>query len=99
VVQRPLILCVDDEQNVLDVLCRVFDRIGTVLTAHSGPEALEILKSRPVDLLLTDQKMPEMTGIELVREARKLGIHVTTILLTAYTNPNDLIAEIGRAHV
>ncbi|MFZ5439209.1 MAG: response regulator, partial [Myxococcota bacterium] len=98
-VPRPLILCVDDEQNVLDVLSRVFERMATVLTARSGAEALEILKARPVDLLLTDQKMPEMTGIELAREARRLGINVTTILLTAYTNPADLIAAINDGQV
>jgi signal transduction histidine kinase/DNA-binding response OmpR family regulator len=77
----------------------MFDRLGTVLTAKSGPEALEILKSRPIDLLITDQKMPDMTGIELVRAARKLGIGVTTILLTAYTNPSDLIAAINEGQV
>ncbi len=98
-VAKPLILCVDDEPNVLDVLCRMFDRLGTVLTARSGPEALEILKSRQVDLLITDQKMPDMTGIELVRAARKLGLGVTTILLTAYTNPTDLIAAINEGQV
>jgi PAS domain S-box-containing protein len=96
---KPTILCVDDEQNVLDVLSRMFDRLGVVLTAKSAPQALEILRARPVDLLITDQKMPEMTGIELVRAARQEGIMVTTILLTAYTNPNDLIAAINDGQV
>ncbi len=96
---KPIILCVDDEQNVLDVLCRMFDRMATVLTAKSGPEALDILRSRPVDLMITDQKMPDMTGIELVRAARKEGMGITTILLTAYTNPNDLIAAINDGQV
>jgi DNA-binding response OmpR family regulator/signal transduction histidine kinase len=96
---KPTILCVDDEQNVLDVLCRMFDRMAIVVTANSGPEALKVLQSRPIDLLITDQKMPEMTGIELVREARREGIAVTTILLTAYTNPNDLIAAINDGQV
>ena len=96
---KPTILCVDDEPNVLDVLSRMFDRLAIVLTAKSGPEALEILRSRPVDLLITDQKMPDMTGIELVREARKEGLGVTTILLTAYTNPNDLISAINEGQV
>ncbi|MFT3707543.1 MAG: response regulator [Archangium sp.] len=96
---KPLILCVDDEQNVLDVLKRMFERLGSVLTAGSGPEALEILRSQPVDLLITDQRMPDMTGIELVRNARKEGIGVTTILLTAYTNPRDLISAINEGQV
>ena len=96
---KPTILCVDDEPNVLDVLCRMFDRLAIVIPARSGPEALTILRSRPIDLLITDQKMPEMTGIELVREARREGIGVTTILLTAYTNPNDLISAINDGQV
>ncbi|MEW6434506.1 MAG: response regulator [Myxococcota bacterium] len=96
---RPTLLCVDDEQNVLDVLARTFSRLATVLTARSGAEALEILRRQPIDLLLTDQKMPEMTGIELVRRARAEGFEVTTILLTAYTNPSDLIAAINEGQV
>ncbi len=95
----PTILCVDDEQNVLDVLSRMFERTATVLTARSGPEALEVLRSRTVDLLITDQRMPEMTGIELVAAARAAGLDVTTILLTAYTDPNDLIAAINEGRV
>jgi CheY-like chemotaxis protein len=74
-------------------------RLGTVVLASSGLEALEIIKSRPVDLLITDQRMPEMTGIELVRAARREGSGVTTILLTAYTNPADLIAAINDGQV
>ncbi|MFO0596948.1 MAG: response regulator [Myxococcaceae bacterium] len=96
---KPVILCVDDEQNVLDVLKRMFERLGTVLTCSNGPAALEVLRSRPVDLLITDQRMPEMTGIELVGAARKEGIDVTTILLTAYTNPRDLISAINDGQV
>jgi PAS domain S-box-containing protein len=96
---KPTILCVDDEPNVLDVLCRMFDRLANVLQARSGAEALAVLRSTPVDLLITDQKMPEMTGIELVRAARLEGFGVTTILLTAYTNPNDLIAAINDGQV
>ncbi len=96
---KPVILCVDDEQNVRDVLRRMLARLGTVVLASSGLEALEIIKSRPVDLLITDQRMPEMTGIELVRAARREGSGVTTILLTAYTNPADLIAAINDGQV
>ncbi len=77
----------------------MFDKRFDVICAHSGPEALEILKRQPVDLLLTDQKMPEMTGIQLSRAARELGIDVTTILLTAYTDPGEIIAAINEGQV
>jgi DNA-binding response OmpR family regulator/signal transduction histidine kinase len=92
-------LCVDDEQNVLDVLARTFGRLGEVITAHSGPEALQILRTRSVDVLITDQKMPQMTGIELARQARGEGFDGVTILLTAFTNPSDLIAAINQGQV
>ena len=77
----------------------MFERITVVVTARSGPDALKVLRSRPVDLLITDQKMPDMTGIELVAAARAEGLDVTTILLTAYTNPVDLIAAINEGRV
>jgi DNA-binding response OmpR family regulator/signal transduction histidine kinase len=92
-------LFVDDEANVLEVLTRMFEKRFDVVCAHSGLEALEILKSRSIDLLLTDQKMPEMTGIQLARAARELGIDVTTILLTAYTDPGEIISAINEGQV
>ncbi|MFT3835430.1 MAG: response regulator [Myxococcaceae bacterium] len=92
-------LCVDDESNVLDLLSRTFEKRFEVLKASTGLEALEILKTRSVDLLITDQRMPEMTGIELIKAAREAGIDITAILLTAYTNPEDIIAAINEGQV
>ncbi len=96
---RPLILFVDDEPDVVDILARTFERRYEVLTATSGTEALELLKERPVDLLVTDQKMPDLSGIELVARAREAGADVTAILLTGYTDPQDLIEAINRGQV
>ncbi len=96
---RPTILCVDDEPNVLEVLKRLLERSCQVVTANSGAEALEVLRTRRIDLLLTDQKMPGMTGIELIRKTRSEGREVLAILLTAYTNPADLIAAINEGQV
>ena len=92
---RYTLLFVDDEADVVELLGQLFARRYDVLTASSGQEALEILRTRPVDLLITDQKMPEMTGLELVQRARSEGIGVTSILLTGYTDPADLIAAIN----
>jgi CheY-like chemotaxis protein len=96
---RHTLLLVDDEADVLDILVRMFQRQYHVLTATSGPEALSILRTQTVDVLVTDQRMPEMTGIELVTAAREEGIDVTALLLTGYTDPEDIIAAINRGQV
>ncbi|HZN95831.1 MAG TPA: response regulator, partial [Myxococcales bacterium] len=97
--QRATVLCVDDEPSVLEVLKKMLERRYTVHTAASGAEALPILRERKIDVLITDQKMPSMTGIELVTAARAEGIDITTILLTGYTEPEDLIAAINQGQV
>ncbi|HLL53260.1 MAG TPA: response regulator, partial [Myxococcaceae bacterium] len=91
---RYSLLVVDDEQPVLDVLVRSFSGRFNVLSATSGPEALEIMRKQRPDVLLTDQRMPEMTGLELVRAARAEGIDTTAILLTGYAAPDELVAAI-----
>jgi response regulator RpfG family c-di-GMP phosphodiesterase len=96
---RPTLLFVDDEPDVLEILAKTFERRFEVVTRSSGKEALEVLQQRPIDLLITDQRMPEMTGIELVSHARALGIDVTAILLTGYTDPEDIIAAINKGQV
>jgi signal transduction histidine kinase/GGDEF domain-containing protein len=96
-----VILFVDDEPEVLLILRRSFppeDGYET-LTAPGGAEALEILKSRQVDLLVTDQRMPGMSGIQLVEEARRLDPDICAILLTAYTDPRDIVDAINKGQV
>jgi DNA-binding response OmpR family regulator/signal transduction histidine kinase len=96
-----VILFVDDEPEVLAILKRSFtERDGYLtLTASGGEEALQILRARPVDLLVTDQRMPGMTGIELAAAARQVQLGLTVILLTAYTDPRDLIDAINKGEV
>ncbi|MCE9673476.1 response regulator [Myxococcus stipitatus] len=96
---RHTLLFVDDEADVLDILTRMFQRRYRVLTALSGHAALEILRREQVDVLVTDQRMPEMTGIELAATARAEGFDVTTLLLTGFTDPDDLIAAINQGQV
>ena len=51
-------------------MCRTFQPMYEVHSASSGEEALEVLAEQPIDLLITDQKMPGMTGLDLIAEAR-----------------------------
>ncbi len=95
------ILFVDDEPEVLSLLRRTFteDDGYLTLTASGGEEALAILAARPVDLLITDQRMPGMTGIGLAVRARRLQPDLTVILLTAYTDPRELLDAINQGEV
>jgi|OpeIllAssembly_1097287.scaffolds.fasta_scaffold02219_2 two-component system, NtrC family, response regulator len=79
------ILIVDDEKNYLLVLSAVLEEEGfEVLTAVSGLEALEILKSSDVDLVLTDMKMPGMDGIALLEQVKTRDPELPVIMMTAH---------------
>jgi thioredoxin reductase (NADPH) len=101
---KPVILCVDDDPDVLGAIERdVRHRYGNdyrILKARSGREALEAtrqLKERgtPVALFLVDERMPEMTGTELLREVLKLYPDARRVLLTAYSDTQAAIAGIN----
>jgi diguanylate cyclase (GGDEF)-like protein len=96
-----VILFVDDEAEVLALLRKTFPhQEGYVtLTAGSGEEALAILDKFEVDLLVTDQRMPGMSGTDLVARARQRWPDLTAILLTAYTDPKDIVEAINRGQV
>jgi CheY-like chemotaxis protein len=79
------ILVVDDSPSMATTLVDILNIKGfEVYAAQSGAEALEILREHAVDILLTDVKMPDMNGVELYREARKIYPNLTTFLMTAY---------------
>ncbi len=79
------ILIVDDEKNYPLILGAVLEEEGfEVLSANSGHEALEILESSDVDLVLTDMKMPSMDGIELLENVKVLDPDLPVIMMTAY---------------
>jgi DNA-binding response OmpR family regulator/signal transduction histidine kinase len=96
-----VILFVDDELEVLELLRRTFppEEGYEPLTAPGAGKALEILSRRRVDLLVTDQRMPGRTGIELIQEARKLQPDLCALLLTAYTDPKEIVAAINKGEV
>ena len=70
-VKRYPILVVDDEQDNLDAFRFNFRKTFDILTASGGAEALQILEGKEVAVVVTDQRMPKMTGVELLREVRE----------------------------
>jgi PAS domain S-box-containing protein len=83
---RPLVvLAVDDDSLVLLNIVAMLEDLGhTVLEAHSGREALDILHATPVDLVVTDQAMPRMSGLQLVRTVADKWPHLPAILVSGY---------------
>ena len=81
--RKAVILCVDDEENALMLRKRVLQRAGyEVLTALSGKEALDILESHTIDLVLTDHLMPGTTGTELARQIKSQHSETRVVLLS-----------------
>lgn len=105
---RAAILAVDDDPVVLNAVERdlrqKYGREHRILKANSGAEALEILRELlergdPVALLVADQRMPSMTGVEFLEEAAELLPDVRKVLLTAYADTDAAIYAINRAGV
>jgi two-component system response regulator HupR/HoxA len=97
---RNVLLLVDDELANLQKLQRTFVDQYEVHSAQSGEKALEILRKTAIDAIITDQRMPNMTGIELLEISQNISPNLARIILTGFTEVNDLIAAIntGKVH-
>src|SRR5689334_7757794 len=89
-----LVLLVDDEPINLMMLKKVLRAKFNVKTAGTGQEALAILKGEAISLLITDQRMPGMSGTDLMRESRLLNPDLFCILMTAENDMDTLINAI-----
>ncbi|MBK7535557.1 MAG: sigma-54-dependent Fis family transcriptional regulator [Myxococcales bacterium] len=97
--KRYPILIVDDEQDNLDAFRFNFRKTFDILTATNGPEALAVLAERDVAVVVTDQRMPKMTGIELLREIRQRHPETVGIILTAFTDVDVLVEAINLGQI
>ena len=89
------ILVVDDEPMNIRLLERIFSRQYQVLSAVSGEEALALLKQHDVALIISDQKMPEMSGIEFLKHAAALRPRVIRIIISGYSDVSVLTEAIN----
>jgi DNA-binding NtrC family response regulator len=87
------VLCVDDEKVIIDSIRDYLIPEYVCLTYDNPTEALEYLRERTVDILITDQRMPGISGLDLLKEARKAGAYESGILLTAYAD-KDLLKSV-----
>ena len=96
---QPTILIVDDEPRVLDALEAVLAAEFRVLRAGNGPAALELLRTEDVAVVLTDYKMPGMTGVEMLRECQAIAPDAVRLVLTAYTDIDSLMDAVNTGHI
>ena len=94
------LLIVDDEDNVLNALRRVLRGEGyRVLLAHSGDEALELLGTNDIGVILSDQRMPGMTGTELLQRVRKMYPDIVRIILSGYSEASTITDAINKGAI
>ena len=93
------LLIVDDDENALHSLSRSLRNSFAVLTARSGSEALELLGREKVAVILTDQQIPDMTGLDLLQEAQKICPETPGVLLSRHSNLASLAATLNLDNV
>ena len=94
------ILLVDDEENILSSLKRLLRRDGyRILTADGGAEGLELLAENTVDVILSDQRMPNMTGVEFLRQVKGLYPDTVRMVLSGYTELQSITDAINEGAI
>ncbi len=97
--ERTLLL-VDDEENITSALVRLLRRDGyTILKANSGKAGLELLTQHDVGVIISDQRMPEMTGVEFLSQVKELYPATVRIVLSGYTELNSVTDAINRGAI
>jgi len=89
------LLIVDDEMANIRLLERLFRQDYSCLTASSGEEAIELLDQHEVAVIITDQRMPSMTGVDLLKRSAARRPHMVRILLTGYTDLEALVEAVN----
>ncbi len=86
------VLVVDDERSMRELLSIVLRRDGyDVLIAEDGAAGLELLKRERVDILITDIRMPQMNGVDLLREAKRIAPDIVSIVMTAFATTETAV--------
>jgi DNA-binding NtrC family response regulator len=93
------ILCVDDEPAILRSLQWLLRRRFEVSVAPGGAEALALLRDGDFDVVVSDQRMPGMSGAELLREVRRLSPRSMRILLTGYSDIQAILRSVNEGEV
>ncbi len=93
------ILYVDDEEANLFVFEAAFEDHFQVHLAASAAQALAMLEELPIPVVVADQRMPEMTGVEMFRQLRQKHPHIQRIILSAYSDSEAIINAVNEGQV
>ena len=96
---KPRIVFVDDDERILNGVRALFRQEYEVLTARSGDEAMAHLQTGGVHVIVSDQRMPNMTGVELLRQARDASPNTVRMLLTGYSDLAALVGSINDGEI
>ena len=100
---KPLIMLVDDEPENLQVLTGLLSKTCDIITAEDGKAALNIINEMPlpekIQLIISDQRMPNLTGTEFFQEAREILPDTVRIILSGYSDLKDIITAINKAGI
>ncbi|MDQ0503703.1 sigma-54-dependent transcriptional regulator [Xanthobacter agilis] len=98
-IRRPALLVVDDEPRSVEVIARVLDEEFDVFTAHDADEARRILENEWIQVIFCDQRMPGTSGVVLLTEVRERWPDILRIIVTGYSEPEDMIGAINAAGI
>jgi two-component system response regulator HupR/HoxA len=96
---RPTVLIVDDEPLSVETMARILDERFDVRSALNAEQAERILAEDWVQVILSDQRMPGTTGVELLAVVRERWPDVVRIIISGYTDAEDIIDGINRAGI
>jgi DNA-binding NtrC family response regulator len=97
--EPPSILLVDDEPEILQSLKGLLRRKFTLHTAETGQQALQILRQVSIQVIMTDQRMPQMTGAQLLGQARAISPDTIRILFTGYADIKAVVDAVNEGQV
>jgi len=93
------ILYVDDEESNLRIFKMAFKRDYEVFTASSGLEAIQVLEQQSIHLIITDQKMPEMSGTEFLEKTLPNHPDIMRIILTGFSDIEAIVSAVNKANI
>src|SRR5262249_38743146 len=93
------VVFVDDEERILRSLRMLFRGRYNVLTTTSGREAVEMVRKQPVHAIVSDQRMPEMRGVDVLRDVRAVSPATMRLLLTGYSDLQSIVASVNEGEI